>query len=268
MRGKQLRYLEIAQTIKTRIRQGVFPHGQCLPSQKELASIFNTSIMTVRGALSQLADEGIVNIIHGVGTFVGNTGVNANTIGLQGFQNEMDKQKRSIVNTILSCEHGIADTRLDALFSNTGGRYSCLTQTEKCRVDTGHPAALLRRTGPTRRSSVTTRLRTSLYQHFTTRTGLLITQGKEIMSPILLEKREKELLHLEGPATAFFSQRVSISMDDRIVLYDEAYLAGPYVIMASRKLGRTSMYKYIINNEGKADIETSFADPDLWEDLV
>ncbi len=267
MRGKQLRYLEIAQTIKTRIRQGVFPHGQCLPSQKELASIFNTSVMTVRGALSELADEGIVNIIHGVGTFVGNTGVNANTIGLQGFQNEMDKQKRSIVNSILSCEHGIGDARLDALFGNTDGRYSCLTRLRS--VD--QTPVILQRSYVERSHQeifCDYEAHDSLYQHFTGRTGLLITQGKEIMSPILLETMEKELLHLEGPATAFFSQRVSISMDDRIVLYDEAYLAGPYVIMASRKLGRTSMYKYIINNAGKADIETSFADPDLWEDLV
>lgn len=267
MRGKQLRYLEIAQTIKTRIRQGVFPHGQCLPSQKELASIFNTSVMTVRGALSELAEEGIVNIIHGVGTFVGNTGVNANTIGLQGFQNEMDKQKRSITNAILSCEHGIADSRLDSIFAKTDARFSCLT---RLRTVDETPVILQRSyVGQVHQDIFRDyKKEESLYQHFTTRTGLLITQGKEIMSPILLEEREKELLHLEGPATAFFSQRVSISMDDLIVLYDEAYLAGPYVIMASRKLGKTSMYKYIINTAGKAEIETSFADPDLWEDLV
>ena len=88
------------------------------------------------------------------------------------------------------------------------------------------------------------------------------------MTPILLEDKEKELLKLEGPATAFFSQRVSISLDDVIVLYDEAFLAGPYVIMASRKLGKTSVFKYIINNTGKAEPESSFSDPDLWEDLV
>ena len=267
MMGKQLRYLEIAQTIKTKIRQGVFPQGQCLPSQKELASIFNTSVMTVRGALAELAQEGIVNIIHGVGTFVGTTSVNANTIGLQGFQKEMGNQKRSITNTVLSCEHDITDTRLDKLFCNTGARYSCLT---RLRTIDGTPVILQRSYVAQVHKDVfdSYRAEDSLYQYFTSRTGLLVTQGREIMTPILLEDKEKELLKLEGPATAFFSQRVSISLDDAIVLYEEAFLAGPYVIMASRKLGKTSVFKYIINNAGKAEPENSFSDPDLWEDLV
>jgi hypothetical protein len=97
---------------------------------------------------------------------------------------------------------------------------------------------------------------------------LLITQGKEIMTPVLLEEEEKRLLKLEGLATAFFSQRVSISIDDAIVLYDEAYLAGPYVMMASRKLGKTSVFKYLINTTTTTERERSFSDPSLWEDLV
>jgi hypothetical protein len=75
------------------------------------------------------------------------------------------------------------------------------------------------------------------------------------------------LLQLEGAATAFLSERISISIDDVIVLYDEAYLAGPYVMMASRKLGRTSVFKYIINNSGTIDAIDSFAEDELWEDL-
>ena len=267
MMGKQLRYLEIAQTIKTKIRQGVFPQGQCLPSQKELASIFNTSIMTIRGALAELAQEGIVNIIHGVGTFVGSTSFNANSIGLQGFQNEMGNQKRSISNTVLSCEHDIEDARLDKLFRNDGARYSCLT---RLRTIEDTPVILQRSYVAHVHKDIfaSYKAEDSLYQHFTSRTGLLVTQGKEIMTPILLEDKEKEFLKLSGPATAFFSQRVSISLDDAIVLYDEAYLAGPYVVMASRKLGKTNVFKYIINNAGKAEPENSFSDPDLWEDLV
>jgi len=267
MMGKQLRYLEIAQTIKTKIRQGVFPQGQCLPSQKELASIFNTSVMTVRGALAELAQEGIVNIIHGVGTFVGTTNVNTNAIGLQGFQNEMGNQKRSITNTVLSSEHGIQSARLDELFCTSGGSYSCLT---RLRTIDGTPVILQRSYVKAVHQDIfsTYQAEDSLYQYFTSRTGLLITQGKEIMTPVLLEEEEKRLLKLEGLVTAFFSQRVSISIDDAIVLYDEAYLAGPYVMMASRKLGKTSVFKYLINTTTTTERERSFSDPSLWEDLV
>ena len=108
----------------------------------------------------------------------------------------------------------------------------------------------------------------SLYQYFTTQAGILITQGKEIMTPIVLENPERELLQLEVHATAFLSRRLSISIDDAIVLYDEAYLAGPYVMMVSRKLGRTSVFKYIINTSGTIDPHESFTQDELWEDLA
>jgi DNA-binding GntR family transcriptional regulator len=266
MMAKQLRYLGIAQTIKSKIRQGVFPQGQCLPSQKELAEIFDTSVMTIRGALAELAQEGIVNVIHGVGTFVASTGVHSDTIGLQGFQNEMGNQKRSIRNTVLSIQHQITDSRLDKLFGTSKTQFSCLT---RLRTIDETPVILQRSYVDSSHQHIfdTYRADQSLYQYFTTQTGILITQGKEIMTPVILRSPELELLQLEGAATAFLSERISISIDDVIVLYDEAYLAGPYVMMASRKLGRTSVFKYIINNSGTIDAIDSFAEDELWEDL-
>ena len=39
-------------------------------------------------------------------------------------------------------------------------------------------------------------------------------------------------------------------------------------MMASRKLGKTSVFKYLINTNTTTERERSFSDPSLWEDLV
>jgi len=266
--GKQPRYLEIARTLKTKIKQGVFPQGQSLPSQKELAGIFNTSIMTIRGALEELAQEGILTVVHGVGTFVAAPGPHTNSIGLQGFQNEMDRQKLSISNKVLSVTHDIRDAKLDQLFNKSLTTYSCMT---RLRTIEGTPVILQRSYIECTHNTVldTYNEHDSLYQYFSRHTGIMIIQGRELMTPILLEDREAELLGLKGKqSTAFLSKRISISLDEQIVLYDEAYLPGSYVFMASRKHGRTSVFKYIINKEGIIDTVNSFNDPELWEDLI
>lgn len=265
--GKQLRYLVIAQTIRNKIRQGVFPQGMCLPSQKDLAQTFNTSIMTIRGALAELTQEGIVHSVHGIGTFVASTGIHANAIGLQGFQNEMDHQKQSISNVILSLEHQISDQKLTTLYEDTSSTFSCLS---RLRMIDHTPVILQRSYVKSCYSEIFASYQApdSLYQFFTAKTGIMITQGKEIISPIILGPKELEILEVQPPATAFLSQRVSISLDNKVVLYDEAYLSGHYVVMASKKFGRSSVCKYIINKNGTLDAFDSFSDPDLWEDLV
>ena len=96
----------------------------------------------------------------------------------------------------------------------------------------------------------------------------MITLGREIVSPILLRQKELDLLQLENPCTAFQSRRISISIEEKVVLYDEAYLPGPYVIMASSKQGRNNKFKYIINQTGTENPIMNFTNPDLWEDMV
>ena len=265
--GKQLRYLEIAQIIKAKIRNGTYPQGKSLPSQKELSDIFSTSIMTARQALAVLVEEGLITIVHGVGTFVSAPQFHSNDISLQGFQNEMDRQKIKILNTIVSKEYGLSKPVLNTLFNDKGLHFSSLTRLRTL----GDIPVILQRSYVSDENKVVIEnylKENSLYQLFTEETNIMIAQGQEIVSPVLLQKQELELLQLKGPCTAFRTRRISISLNDKVVLYDEAYLPEPYVIMASRKQGKINKFKYIINKEGTLNSIMSFNDPDLWEDLI
>ena len=62
---------QVVQEILTGIEAGSLPRGNgMLPSETELSQHFSVSRATIREALSQLEQRGVVNRRHGVGTFV------------------------------------------------------------------------------------------------------------------------------------------------------------------------------------------------------
>lgn len=60
----------VARKLRQMIRGGVYEPGAQLPTEPELSTVLETSRATLREALAQIADEGLVRRIHGVGTFV------------------------------------------------------------------------------------------------------------------------------------------------------------------------------------------------------
>lgn len=63
-------YTQIRDYLYDRIRKGDWKHDDRLPSEKELAEQFKVSRVTVKNALSELMDKGLVYRIQGKGSFV------------------------------------------------------------------------------------------------------------------------------------------------------------------------------------------------------
>lgn len=61
---------QIIEEIKNRIKSGEFPVNAKLPSENELAKMFNVSRVPIREALSALSSHGIVESVHGGGNWV------------------------------------------------------------------------------------------------------------------------------------------------------------------------------------------------------
>lgn len=62
-------YEKVAHEIARRILEGEYKVDALLPNEASLCDIFGVSRVTVREALRKLADQGIVETRHGVGTF-------------------------------------------------------------------------------------------------------------------------------------------------------------------------------------------------------
>lgn len=63
-------YVKIKRYILDKIKDGTYvPHGR-LPSEDEFCSMFSVARGTVRQALNELSNEGVIYRVHGKGTFV------------------------------------------------------------------------------------------------------------------------------------------------------------------------------------------------------
>ncbi|MBC5647934.1 GntR family transcriptional regulator [Christensenella tenuis] len=69
-RGHSFKYIAIRRWILDNIENHVFKYGDKLPSENLLCHKFEISRQTVRNAMDQLADEGIVRRVRGSGTYV------------------------------------------------------------------------------------------------------------------------------------------------------------------------------------------------------
>jgi GntR family transcriptional regulator len=66
----QSRYAALAAAIRARIVAGEWPPGSAIPAEQTLAGEHGVALGTMRRALDLLAEQGLVERIHGRGTFV------------------------------------------------------------------------------------------------------------------------------------------------------------------------------------------------------
>lgn len=63
-------YVRIADDIARQIKAGRYGHGDRLPSRADLAAEYGAAEMTVRRAMQELTERGLVRVVHGKGAFV------------------------------------------------------------------------------------------------------------------------------------------------------------------------------------------------------
>jgi GntR family transcriptional regulator len=73
-------YRQVAAAIREGIASGEFPPGAPLPSETQLIERYRVSRPTVRNAVAALRAEGLIEVVHGKGSFVRGTPTPALTI--------------------------------------------------------------------------------------------------------------------------------------------------------------------------------------------
>lgn len=70
MVGKIPLYIQLYNRLRVDIEEGVYTPGERMPSEAELEAKYNTSRITIRKAISLLANDGYVSVKQGLGTIV------------------------------------------------------------------------------------------------------------------------------------------------------------------------------------------------------
>ena len=97
---------QIRSYIFEKISLGEWPAGSQLPSEREISSTFQVSRVTVRQAMNNLANEGLIRRIQGQGTFVSEPRIEVLEGELISITAQMQKQGRVPETTVKKLQRG------------------------------------------------------------------------------------------------------------------------------------------------------------------
>ncbi len=116
-------YEEIKNKIRTKIADGYYKKGEQIPTEPELSKEYNASRITIRRAVKELELEGILQKIHGKGTFVREDGnINIKIFDMEGFKEYEDSAHIRLIRHIIS-KSVVEDERLDTIFGRKDEKY-------------------------------------------------------------------------------------------------------------------------------------------------
>jgi GntR family transcriptional regulator len=134
----QTRYREIERFLRTQV-EGARP-GAPLPSEAELCERFSVSRMTVRQALQELTNDGLVERRRGQGTFVAHRPVHRRPGVFLSFTEEMNRRGMQATSRLLSA--GMDDPRRFEVLDLGLAPGSQVVRIVRVRLADGIPVAL------------------------------------------------------------------------------------------------------------------------------
>lgn len=95
-------YLQLMMTIKNQIDEGTLKPGSKLMNESELEETYGVSRITVRRALKELTDEGVLERKRGKGTFIKKNKITRELIAVDGFTDFIKRLGKQPSTQILS----------------------------------------------------------------------------------------------------------------------------------------------------------------------
>lgn len=97
-------YLQISEDLKSQILSGKYQNGDRLPSENELVEQYKVTRTTIQRSLSELSNEGIIERIHGKGTYVRLRKVRENIWNFSGFSAYAKKTNQRPITKVIKHE--------------------------------------------------------------------------------------------------------------------------------------------------------------------
>ncbi len=98
---RTIRYRDIAADLRTRVEGGEFTAGRLLPSESELSATYSASRVTIRKALEDLRNEGLIDSRQGFGWFVAGSTVRQPLARLATIEAQLEAEGRASQRKIL-----------------------------------------------------------------------------------------------------------------------------------------------------------------------
>jgi GntR family transcriptional regulator len=224
--GHEARYRAIATDLAAKIRAGQYAPGEALPAQRELSASYGVTLMTLRQALRQLSDDGLVVQQPGRGTFVAPPHLAYQLGSLQSLADNLRKQGHEVRTGVLARSVRRAPARVATQLRIPPG--DTALRLERLREFAGRPA--IHQVSWVRQphaGQIADRDFTgvSLYRALAD-AGVVVARATETIRPGLLAPAMAH--HLKEPAGSpvFVSDRITYTLDATAVVADRATILG------------------------------------------
>ena len=222
--------------------------GARMPTMLQLRDSLGVSIATLDSALSELEAQNVVYRRHGVGTFVTDIGLDPDALQLASFgETGAGTVLQTIVQRIEPAAHAPEQARLLSLPPETP-----LVMIERLRVLDGEPIVFQQSFLPPTLSELVPVFRPdiSLYRQLQAQFGERAAVSRETLQPVALAAAQASLLARPVGAPAFRSCRLTLNLQSRPLVYDEALLVGDRWMLVGDRLGRRGDWEMRLDHDG------------------
>ncbi|MBX3088106.1 MAG: GntR family transcriptional regulator [Cryobacterium sp.] len=220
-------YQKVYLSIRSDLESGKWGPSEAMPTERAFADEYSCSLITIRRALDELSRERRVVRIRGKGTFASSNPVDRDLVALSSFTDEMTERRLSPRTVVVSL--ALAEASPAAAIGLELATGTAVYRLERVRFADESPLLLEEVELPAHmfpgflEKDVENR---SLYDILATDYGKEVTQGREIIEPVLPSKREATLLEQDPCHPAMLIELVSRLVDGTPVEYCRTIARG------------------------------------------
>jgi GntR family transcriptional regulator len=220
-------YHQLKDILKEKIESRDWVPGEKIPSENELIVQYDISRNTVKKALDDLVQEGLLNRIQGKGTFVSKPKLEQSLTGFYSFSKVMKAQGLKPKDIILSVEKKAAKLSVARQLQITEG--DNVIELKRLRCANDEPIILETSYIPCDLVSDLSKENleeTSLYDYMEQALGIYVTSAKEIFEPVLIRDYESHYLEVEEGFPALLLDRIAYNLEKRPVEFCRSIVRG------------------------------------------
>ncbi len=213
--------------LRSALDSGEYKVGERLPPERELATLYGCSLITVRRALDELSRESRLQRRQGRGTFVLAPRLDVGVADSLSFTEEMQRRGLDAETRLVAARPEAASETVAAALELEAG--SPTLYVERLRLAGGEPLLLEMVHLPAERFPgllASDLEHGSLYALLNERYGTSVARAREILEPVLLPSREAKLLGVARRSLGLLVEGTAYTPDGVPVEFGRTYVRG------------------------------------------
>jgi GntR family transcriptional regulator len=236
-----LLYSRVETVLANEIADGALKVGEQLPTEDSLIARFDVSRITVRRAIQNLVNRGLVEIRRGKGTFVAAPKITQKLTELSGFVEDMRAVGRKPTARVISKEIVTADTTVAAQLELTKGQR--VVRIRRVRLADGVPISFDETFLPLQigKKIMTHNLKVEpIFSLLERKYDVPLIEAEYKLEAVAAELEVATALRVKQGSPIFCIERTSYSTGNRPVDYEKLYYRGDLVRFVTRLARKVS----------------------------